>query len=93
MVGLGLETWPFAFQWVTLPVAFIPRAPGNWKDVRAVGDKIKVQSDDGAPDCMEAEEMGWLWGEKEGTEPQLGGWWCSFDAMGKFVGKRSGGRK
>lgn len=32
---------------------FIPRAPGNWKDVRAVGDKIKVQSDDGAPDCME----------------------------------------
>ena len=41
-----------------------------------LGTKIKVQSDDGAPDCMEAEEIGWLWEGREGTEPKQGVWWC-----------------
>lgn len=55
-----------------------------------LGTKIKVQSDDGAPDCMEAEEMGWLWGEKEGTEPQLGGWWCLSMQWENLLGRGRG---
>lgn len=51
--------------------------------------KIKVQSDDGAPDCLEAEDR-LATGRERGDRATTGWMVVPFDAMGKSVGKRSG---
>ena len=87
--NLGLETWPFAFQ-ATCLYLYSKSTRKLEKMSGQLGTKIKVQSDDGAPECMEAEEMGWLWGGKKGTDPQLGGWWCLSRQWENLLGRGRG---
>lgn len=88
--NLGLETWPFAFQ-ATCLYLYSKSTRKLEKMSGQLGTKIKVQSDDGAPDCMEAEEMGWLW---EGKRGQSHNWvdGSAFRGNGKICWEEVGGQ-